>query len=57
MDTVIVIGGYWVLILAAWVTVSMIRGLFFRSRRPNSGLVYLAIPLWLIGLVMIGLFN
>ena len=57
MDTVIIIVGYWVLFLAAWVTVRMIRGLFFSSNRPNSGLVYLAIPLWLVGLVMIGLFN
>ena len=57
MDTVIIIVGYWVLFLAAWVTVRMIRGLFFSSRRPNSGLVYLAIPLWLVGLVMVGLFK
>jgi len=57
MGTMIIIVGYWVLFLAAWVTVLMIRGLFFSSRRPNSGLVYLAIPLWLVGLVMVGLFN
>ncbi len=57
MDTMIIVIGYWVLFLAAWVTLRMIRGLFFSSSRPNSGLVYLAIPLWLVGLVMIGLFN